>query len=261
MKRTEKISTKLSRLTATIVFGAVLTGSILWAYNAFSQDKSQQSNQIEKQVALINTPESAKAVADELNSKIAEAKSELAELEKTLRLAANAKKILENLSQQAANSNNTSPATNSSNPTEDLSDNHALAQSLSYAFRDASKKVIPATVKVLSHIGKTNMGIGSDLLPRTVPGMPNAPAEGMGTGVIIDSKGIILTNNHVVDGAREVEVELSDGRKFQVADIKVDKRTDIAVLWLDTTEKLPSAEFGDSDALDIGDWVLAIGNP
>jgi serine protease Do len=79
--------------------------------------------------------------------------------------------------------------------------------------------------------------------------------------VIIDRSGIILTNDHVVDGADEVLVELSDGRQFKASDIKLDPQSDLAVLRIKAGEPLPAATLGDSDALDIGDWVLAVGNP
>ena len=85
--------------------------------------------------------------------------------------------------------------------------------------------------------------------------------EGMGSGVIIDSSGIVLTNNHVVSGADDVTVVLSDGRKFKASDIKTDPETDLAVLRIKAGESLPAARLGDSDKLQIGDWVIAVGNP
>jgi len=85
--------------------------------------------------------------------------------------------------------------------------------------------------------------------------------EGMGSGVIIDKSGIVLTNNHVVSGADEVTVVLSDGRKFTASDIKTDPETDLAVLRIKAGESLPAAKLGDSDKLQIGDWVIAVGNP
>lgn len=85
--------------------------------------------------------------------------------------------------------------------------------------------------------------------------------EGMGSGVIIDKSGIVLTNNHVVSGADEVTVVLSDGRKFTASDIKTDPETDLAVLRIKAGDSLPAAKLGDSDKLQIGDWVIAVGNP
>ena len=85
--------------------------------------------------------------------------------------------------------------------------------------------------------------------------------EGMGSGVIIDRSGIVLTNNHVVEGADEVVVHLADGREFKGEDIKTDQHTDLAVVHIKGAGSLPAAKLGDSDKLKIGDWVIAIGNP
>jgi len=85
--------------------------------------------------------------------------------------------------------------------------------------------------------------------------------HGLGSGVIIDAAGVILTNNHVVANADEVLVELSDGRQFRSSDIKTDTETDLALVRIQGAGSLPVAKLGDSDALEIGDWVLAIGSP
>ena len=90
-------------------------------------------------------------------------------------------------------------------------------------------------------------------------GMP--PRSGVGSGVIVDATGIVLTNNHVVEGADEVTVELPDGREFKATEIKTDPESDLAVVRLENAKDLPTAKLGDSDKLDIGDWVIAIGNP
>ncbi len=83
---------------------------------------------------------------------------------------------------------------------------------------------------------------------------------GFGSGVLIDSSGFILTNNHVVADLDTVEVTLHDGRKFLTADIRRDPRSDIALVKIDAKE-LPFLEFGDSDAMEVGDRVLAFGSP
>ena len=70
-----------------------------------------------------------------------------------------------------------------------------------------------------------------------------------------------MTNNHVVDGADKVIVRLQDGREFEAYDVKTDPKTDIAVLRIKSDEDFPYAEMGDSDAVEIGDWVLALGQP
>ena len=85
--------------------------------------------------------------------------------------------------------------------------------------------------------------------------------DGVGSGVIIDAKGVVITNNHVVSGADRVTVTLSDGREFVATDIKTDPASDLAVLRLKDAKDLPAAKLGNSAQLEIGDWVLAIGNP
>ena len=92
-------------------------------------------------------------------------------------------------------------------------------------------------------------------------GFQSPPHDGMGSGVIIDKSGIVLTNNHVVEGADTVTVRLSDGREFKATDIKTDPQTDLAVLHIKAKGDLPAAHLGNCDNLEIGDWVIAIGNP
>jgi serine protease Do len=84
----------------------------------------------------------------------------------------------------------------------------------------------------------------------------------LGSGVIVRADGLIVTNNHVIDKAQEITVVLSDRREFAARVVVADKRTDIAVLQVDTgDEELPILDLGDSDALEVGDLVLAVGNP
>ncbi len=96
-------------------------------------------------------------------------------------------------------------------------------------------------------------------------GEEQGPREALGSGFIVDSKGYILTNNHVVDKADRITVKLASdpegdpGRPAKV--VGVDKSTDIAVLKIETKEPLPTIKLGNSDSMQIGDWVLAIGSP
>lgn len=85
--------------------------------------------------------------------------------------------------------------------------------------------------------------------------------SGQGSGVIIGHDGQVLTNNHVVEGAREIRVSLSDGREFEAEIVGTDPNTDLALLHLKKAQDLPAAKLGDSDSLAVGDWVMAIGNP
>jgi serine protease Do len=84
--------------------------------------------------------------------------------------------------------------------------------------------------------------------------------QSLGSGVIVTSDGTILTNNHVIDGATDIEVDLSDRREFKAKLVGTDAKTDIAVLKIDATN-LPAVTFGDSSKLQVGDVVLAIGDP
>ncbi|MEK9967759.1 MAG: DegQ family serine endoprotease [Ferrovibrio sp.] len=87
-------------------------------------------------------------------------------------------------------------------------------------------------------------------------------AQSLGSGVIVEAEGVIVTNNHVIEGATEIVVALSDRREFEARVIAADPRADLAVLRIDTHgETLPYLEFRDSDELQVGDLVLAIGNP
>ena len=83
---------------------------------------------------------------------------------------------------------------------------------------------------------------------------------GIGSGVIIDTSGIVLTNNHVVAGGGEVTVKTQDGREFTAVEVWTDPKTDVAVVKIDATN-LVAAPLGDSDVVEIGDWVLALGQP
>jgi serine protease Do len=84
--------------------------------------------------------------------------------------------------------------------------------------------------------------------------------HGLGTGFVVDKNGVILTNNHVVEGARAIQVKLSDQREFPAKVVGTDPVTDIAVVRIDTKDLRP-LPLGDSDGLEVGDWVVAIGNP
>jgi serine protease Do len=92
--------------------------------------------------------------------------------------------------------------------------------------------------------------------------LPEQPfeREGQGTGIIVTKDGYILTNNHVVRGATELEVSLSDGRKYTAKVIGTDSHTDVAVVKVDADDLTPAA-LGDSSALEVGEWVVAIGSP
>ena len=105
----------------------------------------------------------------------------------------------------------------------------------------------------------------SEFLRRFGPGFPRMPQgprvqRGQGSGFIVASDGVILTNAHVVDGASEVTVKLTDRREFKARVVGLDKRSDIAVLRIDARD-LPVVRLGDPAAASVGEWVLAIGSP
>jgi serine protease Do len=95
---------------------------------------------------------------------------------------------------------------------------------------------------------------------RQQPRRYREPRTAQGSGFIISADGYILTNNHMVEGAEKVEIELTDGRKFTAKIIGADSDSDVAVVKIDDSD-LPYLELADSDALEVGEWVLAIGNP
>ena len=85
--------------------------------------------------------------------------------------------------------------------------------------------------------------------------------KGIGSGIIMDPQGHILTNNHVAGGASDIQVTLADGRQFPAKVVGTDPKTDLAVLKVQDSDRLPYLAFGDSDKLGVGEWVVAIGAP
>jgi len=104
-----------------------------------------------------------------------------------------------------------------------------------------------------------------DMFKRFFQEMPRVPknyrSQGAGSGVIISQDGYVLTNNHVVEGAKEVTVTLADKKEYQAKVVGRDPKTDLAVLKVKADKSFPAATLGDSDQLQVGEWVVAIGNP
>jgi serine protease Do len=117
-----------------------------------------------------------------------------------------------------------------------------------HAISQVATAVKPAVVQITTE----QSGVTRFNEPYTVP-------SGVGSGIIYDSQGHILTNNHVVEGASKLEVSLPDGRSFTAKLIGADPQTDLAVIQI-SGDNLPVAALGDSGQLQVGDWVVAIGN-
>jgi serine protease Do len=137
----------------------------------------------------------------------------------------------------------------------------APARGAPESFADLAERLSPAVVNISSAQkapGGKPAGDSSQLQKKFSP-----QAVSLGSGFIVDPKGIVVTNNHVIDNADQVTVTMHDGREFKAAIRAVDRETDIAVLQLETTPttKLPFVTFGNSNGSRVGDWVLAIGNP
>ncbi|MBI3794834.1 MAG: Do family serine endopeptidase [Nitrospinae bacterium] len=90
---------------------------------------------------------------------------------------------------------------------------------------------------------------------------PTMPRKSLGSGFVISKDGYIFTNNHVVDKADEIRVKLDNGKEYEAKVVGTDPDTDIALIKINPKEDLPFIEFGNSDALEVGEWVIAIGNP
>ena len=141
------------------------------------------------------------------------------------------------------------------------------------SFADQVEKLSPAVVNI-STTTVVNDGQAMDM-PQFPPGSPfeeffknfgdnnrQRKAQSLGSGFIIDDKGIVVTNYHVIENAEEIRVVLADEASFTAEVLGQDKKTDIAVLKIDPGDtELTAVSFGDSDELRVGDWVLAIGNP
>jgi Do/DeqQ family serine protease len=138
---------------------------------------------------------------------------------------------------------------------------------LSYA--PIVQRAAPAVVNVYAARAVANRNpFMDDPIFRRFFGVPDggAPSEqlqrSLGSGVIVDAGGLVVTNNHVIEGATEVKVSLSDKREFEADIVLKDQRSDLAVLRIrGQSERFPAIDFADSDALLVGDLVLAIGNP
>ena len=145
------------------------------------------------------------------------------------------------------------------------------AKTLPSSFADLAEKLIPSVVNI-----STTQTITTNANPFPFQFPPGSPfedlfkdfetpqkrkASALGSGFIIDVKGIVITNNHVIKGAEDIIVRVDGEKEFEAKVIGADPLSDIAVLKIESKEKFIPVKFGDSDKSRIGDWVLAIGNP
>ncbi len=159
------------------------------------------------------------------------------------------------------------------------------------SFADLAQQLLPAVVNISSSTSvQARNGAGpeipmfppgspfeqffKDFLDRNRPGGRQGPGQGqhdtpaperkmqsLGSGFIIDPSGLVVTNNHVIEGADEITVTLQDNTSLKATVVGRDDRVDVALLRVKSDKPLPAVKFGDSDAERVGDWVLAIGNP
>ena len=133
------------------------------------------------------------------------------------------------------------------------------------SFAPVVKRVLPAVVNVYASRVETmpRNSLFDDPIFRQFFGgdSDSRVSKSLGSGVIVDPSGLVVTNYHVIEGMTDVKVALSDRREFEAQIVLRDPRTDLAVLKLKGGENFPVLELGDSDALEVGDFVIAVGDP
>ena len=152
----------------------------------------------------------------------------------------------------------------------------SFAQGAPAGFADLAEIVSPSVVNITTTTIIEARADRSPMLPEGSPledmfrdfmdrdGAPPGQAEranALGSGFVISSDGYIVTNNHVIEGADEIQIEFFSGEKLDAKLVGTDKNTDIALLKVDAPTPIPFVRFGDSDAMRVGDWVMAMGNP
>jgi len=152
----------------------------------------------------------------------------------------------------------------------------AFARGTTESFADLAEQISPAVVNITTSALVAAPATGGPIVPegspfeeffrefqdRNRPG-PDEPrrSEALGSGFVISADGYIVTNNHVIEGADQISIEFFSGERLDAKLVGTDTKTDIALLKVESTEPLPFVTFGDSDAMRVGDWVVAMGNP
>lgn len=144
-------------------------------------------------------------------------------------------------------------------------------EALSASFAEIARRVEPAVVNIetmtaAAEVADKDIEEKDDQLPNNplldmFRRQARRPARGVGSGFIVSPKGYILTNEHVVEGSTRIIVGLQSGEKYRGRVIGIDEETDVAVVKIDAPQDLPTVTLGDSNAAQVGDWVLAIGSP
>ena len=147
----------------------------------------------------------------------------------------------------------------------------AISQERPASFADLTEKLMPAVVNI-----STSTTVVKNVNPFPFEFPPGSPFEDMfkefgtpqkrkssalGSGFIIDKKGIVITNNHVIQGAEDIFIRTNENKEYKAKILGTDPLSDVAVLQIITNDKFETVKFGNSDTARIGDWVIAIGNP
>jgi len=153
---------------------------------------------------------------------------------------------------------------------------HSQAQGIPGSFADLAERVSPAVVNITTSTTVAGTTGPGQLLPEGSPfedffrdffddrpQQPNRPrrSQALGSGFVISDDGYIVTNNHVIEGADEIQVEFFSGLRLPATLVGTDPQTDIALLKVENGGDLPHVSFGDSESARVGDWVIAVGNP
>ncbi len=149
------------------------------------------------------------------------------------------------------------PVLAQSSPDTATAEDFAFAKRLSRVFKTVAER----REKSVVHITQLRTVTPTDWFGRPV-GRANLQQSGLGSGVIVSEDGVIITNNHVIRGADKLRVKLNDEREYDARILGTDEATDLAVLKIDVEgQSLPAVGFADSDQLEVGEWVVAIGSP
>ena len=138
-------------------------------------------------------------------------------------------------------------------PDSEVPSQYLDVMSMNEVFKAVSQSVTPTVVYI-----EVESIPGSNLLPF---GQRGGASQSLGSGVIISHDGYIVTNNHVVDGATRIRVILNDKREYNARVVGSDPTTDLAVIRIDSDDNIPVIALGDADLVEVGEWVLAVGNP